>query len=497
MPFGLSDKTYRKICDVLASFPKIEEVMIYGSRAKGTEREGSDIDLAIKGENITYDDIIKIHVKLDSLEMLYQYDVLNYTGKLDEGMRRSIDKYGVVFYKKEEKETNWQSYKLIEVADIIGGGTPSTNKDMYFGGNIAWLTPKDLTNWSDKYIERGERNITDEGLKNSSARLMPAGTVLMTSRAPIGYLAIAKNKIATNQGFKSFIVNDTKVNNEFLYYLLKANIELIKSKGTGSTFPEVSASILKDIEFKFPSIRIQKEIVSILSSIDDKIELNRQMNQTLEDTARAIFKEWFVDFNFPGFDGKLVNGLPKGWKMGKLGEDFNLIMGQSPPGESYNETGKGKIFFQGRTDFGFRYPTIRIFTTEPTRAANKFDTLVSVRAPVGDINMALNDCCIGRGLSAIRHKTGSYSYTYYMMKSLTNVFKGFEGDGTVFGSINRLNFENIEITIPPEAIVNQFEKTVNDIDEKIFNNSMEITSLISLRDRLLPNLVTGKKVVLK
>ena len=146
-----------------------------------------------------------------------------------------------------------KKYKLGDVAQVIGGGTPSTTKEEYWNGEIGWLTPRDLTGYSYKYISKGERNITEEGLKNSSARLIPEGTVLMTSRAPIGYLAIAGKELCTNQGFKSFIVDEDKINNEYLYYLLKSNIDRIKSLGMGSTFAEVSASILKSFEIEIPT----------------------------------------------------------------------------------------------------------------------------------------------------------------------------------------------------------------------------------------------------
>jgi type I restriction enzyme S subunit len=225
--------------------------------------------------------------------------------------------------------SNWKIFRLGELAEIIGGGTPSTNIDEYWNGDIPWLTPRDLTNYNFKYIKEGERLISEEGLRNSSAKLLPKGAVLLTSRAPIGYLAIAENVMCTNQGFKSFVVNEKKLDHQFLYYLLKNNVEYLKSLGTGTTFAEISATTLKTVEFIFPDKDTQTQIASILSSIDNKIELNIQMNQTLEALAQAIFKEWFMKFNFPGFDGTIVNGLPKGWRIGKLGEILELQYGKA------------------------------------------------------------------------------------------------------------------------------------------------------------------------
>lgn len=279
------------------------------------------------------------------------------------------------------------------------------------------------------------------------------------------------------------------VHGKYLYYLLKSMD--LASMNVGSAVPSLTTEVLNKVEISLPDLPTQRQIAQILTSLDDKIELNLQMNQTLEAMAQAIFKEWFVNFNFPGFDGELVDGLPKGWRMGNLGDEFNLIMGQSPPGTSYNEIGEGMVFYQGRTDFGFRFPTNRLYTTEPKRMAKPLDTLVSVRAPVGDINMANEMCCVGRGLSSVRHKSDAYSFTYYMMKNLEPVFNGFEGEGTVFGSINKKNFESIEIIVPSDEIVSEFEIVANPIDDKILENTKQIESLTQTRDTLLPKLMSG------
>lgn len=282
---------------------------------------------------------------------------------------------------------------------------------------------------------------------------------------------------------------DETNNSKFIYYFLKT-LDLA-ALNVGSAVPSLTTEVLNNVEIKLPNRETQDKIASILSSLDDKIELNNQMNQTLEQIAQAIFKEWFVDFNFPGFDGNLVDGLPKGWRKGKIVEEFNLTMGQSPKGESLNIDKEGIIFYQGRTDYGFRFPQPRVYTTSPTRFANQLDTLVCVRAPVGDINMAIDKCCVGRGLAAIMHKKKAFSYTLYLMKYLEPVFKTFEKEGTVFGAINKAGFENIEHTIPSFEIISLFEKTVNVFDEKIIKNSLENEQLIEIRNSLIPRLLSG------
>ena len=398
----------------------------------------------------------------------------------------------------------WKEYKIEEIADVVGGGTPSTKVPQYYGGNIPWLTPKDLTNYTNRFIEKGERNITKEGLSNSSARMVPKNTILLTSRAPIGYMAIAANDVCTNQGFKSIVVNPKKADYNFVYYLLKANMEYIKSYGTGTTFAEISASVVKNLKFNIPDLPTQTAIAEILSSLDDKIELNNKINQELENLAQTLFKQWFIDFEFPNENGEPykssggemvdseLGAIPKGWNVGTLKEEFNLNMGQSPKGDTYNDIGEGMIFFQGRSDFGFRFPSVRKYTSDPKKVAKKFETLISVRAPVGDINMAETECCIGRGLGSISHPKEFFSYTYYKMLSIQDELKSYDNEGTVFGSINKETLGNIKIVIPPINLAHQFNSLILDKDSLIYNVSCENQELTNLRDTLLPKLISGE-----
>jgi type I restriction enzyme S subunit len=384
----------------------------------------------------------------------------------------------------------WKKYKLGEILNLFGGGTPKTTVPEYWNGNIPWLSVVDFSNVNKK-VYKTEKTITDKGLNGSSTRVLKKGQIIISARGTVGELAVLGTDMAFNQSCYGIDANE-KTTNEFLYYLLKYCIDRIKKNTHGAVFDTITRQTFDNIEITIPALPTQTRIAQILTSLDDKIELLQQMNQTLETMAQAIFKEWFVDFKFPGFDGEMVDGVPKGWRKGKLGEEFDLVMGQSPKGETYNQDGNGMVFYQGRTDFGFRFPTNRLFTTEPNRKANTLDTLVSVRAPVGDINMANELCCIGRGLSSVRHKTKAFSYTYYLMKSIENIFKGFESEGTVFGSINKSNFENIEIFIPELKLFQEFEMIVNPIDYKILENHHQIRTLTHLRDTLLPRLMSGK-----
>ena len=268
---------------------------------------------------------------------------------------------------------------------------------------------------------------------------MPKGTVVITARGTVGALAQLDRDMAFNQTCYALISTD-EIENDFLYYALKGTQATMGTLTYGTVFQTITRKSFNEWLVPLPPIPEQRAIAHILGTLDDKIELNRRMNETLEEMARALFKSWFVDFEparakmegrwrrgeslpglpsewydlFPdGLADSELGAIPAGWEVKGLGECFDLTMGQSPPGSTYNEDGDGLPFFQGRTDFGFLYPTTRRYCNAPTRIAEPDDTLVSVRAPVGDINMASDRCCIGRGLAALKHKSGSSPFTYY------------------------------------------------------------------------------------
>ena len=193
----------------------------------------------------------------------------------------------------------WVECKISDIGTVVGGATPSTKKtENYEGGNIAWITPKDLSTFSGRYIQHGERNITEAGLRSCSTQLLPKNTVLFSSRAPIGYVAIAANDVCTNQGFKSVISNEN-TNPLFLYYLLKYNKDKIEGMGSGTTFKEVSGNTMKNIVVSVPiDKKVQERISSMLGSIDDKIEENERINNNLEQQMRALFNEFLLVNHF-------------------------------------------------------------------------------------------------------------------------------------------------------------------------------------------------------
>lgn len=286
-----------------------------------------------------------------------------------------------------------------------------------------------------------------------------------------------------NQHIFKVIPNENIVNKDFFYFFmkyLKPYFVKIASNKQTIGLGHITVADLKRMSVILPNMKIQQAIAAVLNALDDKIEFNRRINTNLEQQAQAIFKEMFID-----------NGL-KNVKKGMLQDIAEITMGLSPDGSSYNEKQLGIIFFQGRAEFSDRFPKIRLYTSQPKRMAMRNDILMSVRAPVGDINIAHHDCCIGRGLASIRSKYNHQSFLFYTMLNLKKYLDRFNSEGTVFGAISKDALNTIPIDIPSEGKIKHFEQIASPIDTCILNNYKEICCLESLRDTLLPKLMSGE-----
>lgn len=268
------------------------------------------------------------------------------------------------------------------------------------------------------------------------------------------------------------------------YFLLSPDCQYLMRNNyvSGSAIPRVILKDFKKVPILLPSLPEQQAIASVLSSLDDKIDLLHRQNKTLEAMAETLFRQWFIE------------EAKADWEIGKLPDEFTFIMGQSPSGSSFNEEKIGVPMFQGNADFNFRFPTNRVYTTQPKRFAEPLDTLISVRAPVGAQNMAKEKCCIGRGVATFRSKINPdwYTYTYYKLNFLMTEIKKFNDEGTVFGSISKSDFEKIEVIIPDNLTVENFEKLAKPVNDKIISNVNQIQTLKNLRDTLLPKLMSGE-----
>ena len=331
------------------------------------------------------------------------------------------------------------------------------------------------------------------------------GDILISAAGTLGKTVIFDGKPSYFQDSNIvWVDNDEKtVINSFLYYFYQTNPCI---KTTGSTINRLYNNDIKNLEISFPDLIKQQSIAAVLSALDKKITLNKQINARLEEMAKTLYDYWFVQFDFPDANGKpykssggemvfdetLKRKIPKGWEVKSLNQVADIVMGQSPDGASYNLEQEGTIFFQGSTDFDWRFPNVRQYTTSPTRFAQKGDILLSVRAPVGDLNISPFECCIGRGLAALRSKSGNNSFLFYVMKYFKTVFERRNTEGTTFGSITKDDLHSLKLVAPADNVLEKYNEIASKYDEMIFIRSQQSHQLTQLRDFLLPMLMNGQ-----
>jgi type I restriction enzyme S subunit len=397
--------------------------------------------------------------------------------------------------------SNWTTVKLSEVAKIIGGGTPSTSESNYWNGNIPWITPKDLSSHKDMYISSGSRSITDAGLKNSSAKLVPKDTVLFTSRAPIGYVAIASQAVCTNQGFKSLVLNEG-YDSRYFYYLLKHHTPEIEARATGSTFKEISGTVLGSFEISIPPEFLQKRIAEILGALDDRITLLRETNQTLEAIAQALFKSWFVDFDpvrakaegrlpegidaataalFPeAFEESELGSVPKGWVIGRLIDFAKLKGGKMLSKEHFSVDGEFPVY-GGAGEMG---------RSNLSNAEGFVITVGRVGAYCGQYFWHSGKAWVNNNASHVIPHNANYSVWLYQWLRSVNMDLIKKGAAQPF--VSNGDIENLQIILPDALVIEEFINVCEPLFERMSSVLVSISTLTNLRDTLLPRLISGQ-----
>lgn len=425
---------------------------------------------------------------------------------------------------------NYELRRLGDVAEIVGGGTPSTKRSEFWGGEIPWLTPKDLSSFDGIYVEEGSRGITSEGLKASSAKMLPPGSVLYTSRAPIGYVAIARNSIATNQGFKSFVVKEGYIP-EYLFYLLKASTAEIESHASGGTFAEISAKAIADVELPFPPFEHQRAISSLLSSLDLKMEINRSVSKTLEALVQALFKSWFIDFDpvkakmageAPvGMDAETsalfstsIREAPEGlipldWEWGAVGEIADVVDCLHSKKPALIDEGKPFLQLNTIADDGIlRYELAACVSDEDYSKwtsrieVSSGDCVVTNVGRVGAVSQipAHFKAAIGRNMTAVRPRDKG-EISSFLFAALTSDFMRGEivantDSGTILDALNVKNIPWLKIPMPPMALIRKFEEIAGPMIRLRHELHRENVTLSSTRDALLPRLISGELQIL-
>ena len=378
-------------------------------------------------------------------------------------------------------KSNWEIVKAEDFCFTVTDGTHDSPKAKENGHYL--ITSKHLAPYNIDFSTA--KKISEEDYQKVIKRSpVEQWDILFSMIGTIGITYLEKNTdiyyACKNMGIFKF--NGDKDKAYWLYYYLHTPQakEYILGHLRGTTQQYLPLGSLRDFPIQVPAAEIRNNITSILRSLDDRIAVNTAINENLEQQAQAIYAQMFME------------SAEESWETGSLSDVSVITMGQSPKGDTFNETGEGAVFYQGRTDFGFRFPTRRLYTTEPKRIALCGDALMSVRAPVGDLNVAYEECCIGRGLAAIHSKDNHQSFVLYTLFTLKKQLDVFNGEGTVFGSINKESLNSMEITIPPRELMDRFESTVSPIDMAIRNNYEEICRLQAIRDTLLPKLMNGE-----
>ena len=386
----------------------------------------------------------------------------------------------------------WVEKTLGDLGEIIGGATPSTKNSDYYGGNISWITPKDLSSFKGRYISRGERNITEKGLASCSTRIMPPKTVLFTSRAPIGYTAIAAKCVCTNQGFKS-IVPYENVDPLFIYYLLNYNKERIKSMGSGTTFKEISGKTMQMIKVQIPrDIEDQKRIASILDSIDTKIEMNEKINDNLQQQAAALFESWFV--NYEPWDGN----QPSGWINAPLGSFVEIKRGGSPrPIQNFlSDSGLRWLKISDVTSLSSPFVLeikehIKEEGLRKTVYLHAGELVLSNSATPGIPKILDVDTCIHDGWLYFPKSELSKYYLYLFFKHIRKELVSL-GNGSVFTNLKTDILKAFPATKADETTLKEFDALVAPLFDAMLNADRENFKLATMRDVLLPKLMSGE-----
>ena len=380
-------------------------------------------------------------------------------------------------------------YKISEIGKVVGGGTPSTKHAEYYSKNgIAWITPKDLSDYHKKYIGHGAKDISEEGLKNSSAKLLPVDSILVSSRAPIGYVAMAGTDLATSQGFKSIVPNTSKVMPEYLYFLMLKSKDKLEQIASGSTFKEISGKEMSNFTVDIPALKEQKEIVQKLNPIFKKIEENNRINDNLLELVDTLFD----------------NIIKCSILYKATLNDIGTIVGGGTPSKKVNVYWNGKIPWLTPKDLSKSHS---IFTSKGTRfiteyglkesSARLFPTgtvLFSSRAPIGYISIAKNNISTSQGFkSIIPNKGYSPEFIYELLKKETPLIIR-EANGSTFKEISGTRLKAHIVNIPSKAKAKYFDNSALAIFKLISKNENENKILKNLKKELLNKIFWNVKL---
>ena len=385
----------------------------------------------------------------------------------------------------------WETKRLDELGSVARGKSkhrPRNHPSLY-GGKYPFIQTAQVKA-ANMYINEYKQTYNENGLAQS--KIWDSGTLCITIAANIADTAILTFPACFPDSIIGFIPFDEIADTRYIKYCFDTMQKKFKQISQGATQDNLSLEKLATIKFPAPPLEIQKRVADILSTYDALIENNEKQINLLEEAATRLYKEWFINLQFPNNEtAEIVDGVTKGWKNHKLIDFAEIIMGQSPKSEFYNSKQQGLPFHQGVTNYGYRFVTDITYSTNYTRIGLADSILFSVRAPVGRLNITKNKIVIGRGLAAINHKNGLQSFLFYLLKN--RFYKDdLIGNGAIYASITKDTLYNQEFLLPDINLANQFNSIAQDMDQRIANADRQINLLKQARDYLLPRLVNGE-----
>lgn len=412
---------------------------------------------------------------------------------------------------RANNNTAWNKYKLSQIADIIGGGTPKTSIADYWSGDIPWLSVVDFGG-GNRWVYKTEKTITQKGLEESSTKILKKGQLVISARGTVGEIAQIGGDMAFNQSCYGLDGKPSLIINDFLYYLLKFNVGPLKQNTHGAVFDTITRQTFDCIDVDLPPLPEQAKIARNLGDLDEKIELNHQMNKTLEAIGQALFRQWFVDFEFPDKNGKPYKSscgkmidselgeIPAGWDVKEISDCGEVVCGKTPPTADKDNYGDD-IFFITIPDMrgqAFVIKTERRLSKKGATTQKKKELpplaicvsciatpgLVSLTSGLSHTNQQIN--------SIVCNKDTSPFFMYYKMLDKSEEIKSMGLGGTATLNLNTGNFARIKFVVPEKVTMDTFHKTVIPFMERILSNSIENDGLCNIRDSLLPKLMSGK-----
>lgn len=398
---------------------------------------------------------------------------------------------------------DWDLKIFSEIVDIIGGGTPKTRVPEYWDGNIPWLSVVDFNN-DFRTVFTTEKMISELGLKNSSTKLLRKGDLIISARGTVGAIAQLGKDMAFNQSCYGLRANED-FSNDFIYYLLKFSLNILKQTTHGSTFDTITRNTFDLLKVPIPSKEEQLAITNILASIDDKIELNHEMNKTLEAIGQVIFRLWFVNFEFPTIErqpyksngGEMVDSklgeIPKGWKVGKIYDICDVIYGAPFSSKLFNESGEGIPLVRIRDLKNYK---TGFFTTEKHPKGtliNPGDIIAGMDAEFRPYFWLGKKSWMNQRICMFKTKY-DYIHKFFVYQTVKVPLKFYENSkvGTTVIHLSKSDVDKFEIVIPPKNILIEFYDFIEPIFQKMILNSQETNNLTIIRDSLLPKLMSGK-----